>query len=135
MVFDDHLVESDSLLLCRPTGTLNYDLAVAIVEGLEERERNAKGWFDRFIDMTMLDGISLSLSEMKRLTQRRREFDPDDGKVKAAFLADNALALATAKVYEMLLRSERIEVQVFQDVENAARWLEVDATKLNPVAA
>lgn len=134
-MFDDHLLESESLLLCRPSGTLNYELALAIVVGIEERESRGKGWFDRFLDMTQLDGISLSLSDMKRLAQRRREFDPDDGRVKAAFLAHNALGLATAKVYEMLLRSDRIQVQVFRDVEEAARWLEVDAAKLQPVRA
>jgi len=135
MVFDDHLLDSDSLLLCRPSGTLNYGLALAIVEGIEERESNVDGWFDRFLDMTNLDAIALSLSDMRRLTRRRREFDPNDGKVKAAFLADNALALATAKVYEMLLQSDRIEVRVFEDLAEAARWLEVDAEKLNPVPA
>jgi hypothetical protein len=72
---------------------------------------------------------------MRKLTQRRRDFNPNEGKVKAAFLAGNALAFATAKLYEMLLRSERIEVRVFRDVEEAARWLEVAAEKLQPVAA
>lgn len=134
-MFDEHLLESDSLLICRPSGTLDYQLALAVIEGLEEREKRLEDWFDRFIDMTLLDGISLSLNDMKRLTQRRREFNPNQGKVKAAFLAGNALALATAKLYEMLLRSERIEVRVFQDIEEAARWLEVDAAKLSPVPA
>jgi hypothetical protein len=55
--------------------------------------------------------------------------------VKAAFLAGNALAFATAKLYEMLLRSDRIEVRVFQDVDQAAQWLEVAAEKLYPVPA
>jgi len=134
-MFDDHLLESDSLLLCRPAGTLNYSRALEIVEGIEKREAEATGWFDRFIDMTRLDGISLSLSDMRRLTQRRREFNPNHGRVKAAFLAESALAIATAKMYEMLLRSERIEVRIFENVDEAALWLEVDAEKLQPVPA
>ena len=134
-MFDDHLLKTDSLLICRPAGTLNYDLALAVIEGIEKREAQAEDWFDRFVDMTLLDGISLSLAEMRRLTQRRREFNPNQGRVKAGFLAGNALAFATAKLYEMLLRSDRIEVRVFQDVEEAARWLEVAAEKLYPVPA
>jgi hypothetical protein len=134
-MFDDHLLKSDQLLICRPAGTLNYELALALIEGIERREQGEDGWFDRFVDTTGLDGISLSLVEMRKLTQRRRDFNPNEGKVKAAFLAGNALAFATAKLYEMLLRSERIEVRVFRDVEEAARWLEVAAEKLQPVAA
>jgi hypothetical protein len=134
-MFDDHLLESESLLICRPSGTLNFDLALAVIEGIEEREKRSEHWFDRFIDMTLLDGISLSLVEMKKLTQRRREFNPNQGKVKAGFLAGNALAFATAKLYEMLLGSDRIEVRVFRDVEEAAEWLETDAANLSPVAA
>jgi len=134
-MFDDHLLESESLLICRPAGTLDYDLALAVIEGIERRERRAEGWFDRFIDMTMLDGISLSLVEMRKLTQRRRDFNPNQGKVKAGFLAGNALAFATAKLYEMLLGSERIEVRVFQDVDEAARWLETEPQNLSPVPA
>lgn len=134
-MFDEHCLKSDSLLICRPSGTLDYHLALAVIEGLEEREARLEEWFDRFIDMTYLDGISLSLNEMKKLTQRRREYNPNPGKVKGAFLAGNALAFATAKLYEMLLQSDRIEVRVFDDVEGAARWLEVDAAKLVPVHA
>ena len=92
-------------------------------------------WFDRFIDLTQLDAISLSLNDMKRLTQRRREFNPNRGTVKAAILAGNPLAFATAKLYEILLQSPRIEVRVFPNVEEAARWLEIDAARLNSVPA
>lgn len=134
-MFDEHLLESDSLLICRPEGTFDYDLAREIIEGIERREEESDGWFDRFVDVTMLDGISLSLNEVKQLAQRRREYNPNQGRVKAAFLAKGALAFATARIYEMFLRSERIEVRVFSTLEDAAGWLEIETGKLVPVTA
>jgi hypothetical protein len=134
-LFDEHLLESDQLLICRPVGTLNFDLALQIIEGIEERESESDVWFDRFADVTQLDGISLSLNDVKEIAQRRREYNPNKGSVKAAFLAKGALAFATARIYEMFLRSDRIEVRVFSRLEDAAEWLEIDAEKLLPVPA
>ncbi len=134
-MFDEHLLRSDSLLICRPTGQLDSELARRLIEGLESRESAAEDSFDRFVDVRKLDGISLDLDDVRRFARRRREYDPGSGVVKAAFLADHALALATARMYEMLLRSDKIAVRVFTRLEDAAEWLEIDAEKLLAVPA
>lgn len=134
-MFHDHLLKSDSILICRPTGRLDDALALEVIEGIESREAAADDSFDRFIDMTEIGGIALDVSDVRRLARRRREFNPSSGVVKAAFLADSPLAFATARMYEMLLRSERIKARVFDELEDAAEWLEIDADKLRSAPA
>ena len=129
-MFFDQLLESHALLICRPIGELNSELARDLTEGMEAREAAAKDSFDRFVDVTKLRGISLSLSDVRQVAKRRREFNPSQGKVKAAIFAERPLAIATARLYEMVLQSDRIQVRVFSKLEDAAVWLEIDADKL-----
>jgi hypothetical protein len=130
MVFDVYIVPRDALLVARPKGILDVETAERIVEFVELKEEQVETGFNRFCDLTLLDGIDLLPSEVLQLAVRRREFNPNTIHVKSAFLAVDAHAFEVACMYERLLNSPRIEVRVWSNLQAAADWLGVQLDKL-----
>jgi hypothetical protein len=129
-MFDVYVLESDLLMVCRPNGILDADVTEKIVEFIEIKEEQSESAFNRFCDLTRLEGINLSSAEVLHLANRRRAFNPNDFQVKSAFFATRPLDLGIARMYELLLNSPRIEVRVFSELEPAALWLGVKPEKL-----
>jgi hypothetical protein len=129
-MFDIYMIERESLLVCRPKGTLDAAGAVQIVEFVEIKEASTETGFDRFVDLTHLDTISLSVADVSELAERRRTFLPNGVRVRSAFLATDPLAQGVARMYEKLLNSPRIEVRVYDHLEAAAEWLVVRIERL-----
>jgi hypothetical protein len=118
------------LLVARPLGTVDAQTAEEIVDFIEIKEEELETGFNRFCDLTFVEGIKLSCLDIFLLASRRREFNPNSIPVKSAFLAINPLAVGIARMYEQMLDSPRIEVRVWRDLEQAAGWLEVKPESL-----
>ncbi len=127
-MFDAYVI--DALLVGRPKGVLDAETINKIVEFIEIKEEQTETGFDRFCDLTRLESINLSFDEVQQLAKRRSLFNPNDFRVKSAFLAIHPVAFGIARMYEELLKSARIEVRVFREMEAAAEWLEVQPGKL-----
>jgi hypothetical protein len=121
---------TEKLLVARPSGIVNLSVAEEIVEFVEIKEEQMEKGFDRFCDLTCMEGIVLSCAEVFMLASRRRAFNPNSVRVKSAFLATNPLAFGIARMYEQMLNSPRIEVRVLMDFEAAANWLGVESELL-----
>jgi hypothetical protein len=122
----------ERLAVARPRGIVDARVAEEIVEFVELKEVELEQGFNRCCDLTSIDGITLSISDVFLLANRRRAFNPNNFKVRSAFLATNPLAVGMARMYEQLLNSPRIEVRVWADLEDAAEWLGVDPERLRP---
>ena len=122
-MFDVYMIQREALMVGRPKGILNASAAIEIVEFVEIKEIEFETGFDRFTDLTQLDSINLSAADLSELANRRRTFNPNDIRVKSAFLATHSLSYGIARMYEQLLNSPRIEVHVFSELEEAAAWL------------
>ena len=129
-MFDIYVIESDALIVCRPKGILDAKMTQGIVEFIEIKELETETGFNRFSDLTYLEGIHLSSADVLRLATRRREFNPNGIRVKSGFLATDPLVAGIAHMYEQLLDSPRIEVRVFGDMQSAAEWLGVKVDSL-----
>src|ERR1700722_13187238 len=101
MVFDVYVVPKDALLVARFKGILDAPMAERIVEFVELKE--SETGFNRFCDLTHLDEIHLSPTEILQLAVRRRTFNPNDIHVKSAFFATDEVGLEIASMYERLL--------------------------------
>jgi hypothetical protein len=123
-MFEVNFIEKDSLLVGRVRGILDGAAARKLVEFVELTEAEREKGFNRFCDLTQLEGINLSTDEIASLAARRRGYQPK-AKVKSAFLVGSPLALGTVYIFKALLQSERIEVRWFDSVEAAAAWLQV----------
>ena len=130
MVFDLYAVSSDTLLVARPKGTLDAQIAERIIEVIEIKEAESETGFNRFCDLSHLDGIRLSPSEVLQLATRRQLFNPNNIHVKSAFFATDLLGLWVADLYGRLLNSPRITVRVWSDIQAAADWLGVKRERL-----
>jgi hypothetical protein len=124
------LIETDSLLIARPRGTLDAALAEEIVAFVEMKEEMHGIGFNRFCDLTRLKGIQLLSEDVRLMADRRRWFNPNSIAVKSAFFATDPLAFGIARMYEQLLMSARIEVTVWDRMEGAADWLGVAVDRL-----
>ena len=67
---------------------------------------------------------------MQALAVRRLAHNPNNFRVKSAFIAVDPLAKGIASMYQALLTSDRITVEVFDSHEAAASWLQVSPEKL-----
>ena len=123
-------IPRESLLVARPVGILDIKSAEALVEFVEIKEELTESGFNRFSDLTRLKGIQLTTEDVLRLAARRRAFNPNNIRVKSAFLATDPLAFGIARMYEHVLNSPRIEVTTWWDLRSAANWLGVQADPL-----
>ena len=129
-MFDVYMLQSDALLVARPTGTLGARMAEEIIGLIEIKEVMVETGFNRFCDLTDLKGIRLSSIEVYKIAERRCAHNPNDIRVKSAFLATDPLSFGIARMYQQLLHSPRIEVRVWGDLQSAADWLGVEIEKL-----
>jgi hypothetical protein len=129
-MMDVYMIEGDALVVGRPKGILDAETAARIVELIEIKEVETETGFNRFCDLSRLDAIHLSFAEIRTLAERRSLFNPNNVRVKSAFLATNPLASGIARMYELLLNSPRIEVRVFSELDAAAEWLAVESDRL-----
>jgi hypothetical protein len=130
MVFDVFMIPIDKLLVARPKGILDALTAERIIEFIEIKEMDSETGFNRFCDLSHLEGIDLSPSEVLVLADRRRAFNPNDIHVKSAFFATDELGLGIASMYERLLNSPRIEVRVWSNIQAAADWLGANCERM-----
>ena len=127
-MLDVYTINDDNVLVARLRGVLDAQMAEKLVEFVEIKEMEAETGFNRFCDLTHLEGIRLSTGDIVRLADRRRAFNPNYVHVKSAFWATDPLGFGIARMYEQLLNSPRIEVRVWGDKLAAANWL---GTKLD----
>jgi hypothetical protein len=130
-MMDVYVIEGDALMVGRPKGILDAQTAARIVEFIEIKEMETETGFSRFCDLSRLEAIHLSFAEVLTLAKRGSLFNPNEVRVKSAFLASNPLAFGIARMYERLLKSPRIEVRVFSELDAAAEWLGVTSDRLN----
>ena len=126
-MLDIYMIDSDALLVARPKGVLDAEMTERIVEFIEIKEVDYETGFNRFCDLSRLEGIKLQRADVLKLADRRRTFNPNYIHVKSAFLTVDPLASGIARMYEQLLNSPRIELCVFSDFQDAAEWLAVRA--------
>jgi hypothetical protein len=124
-MLDIYMIESDALLVARPKRVLDADKTERIVEFIEIKEIAFETGFNRFCDLSRLEGINILTGDILKLVDRRRTFNPNYIRVKSAFLSLDPLAFAAAHIYKQLLNSPRIELSVFRDLRAAAEWLVV----------
>jgi hypothetical protein len=125
-----NVIDGDALLVARPSGIIDAETAEGIVEFVEIKEEQLEMGFNRFCDLTALEGIELRSADIRHLADRRRAFNPNDIRVKSAFLATDPLAFGIARMYEQMLNSPRITVSVWSDLQGAADWLGVKRERL-----
>ncbi|MGA3210599.1 MAG: hypothetical protein ABSD20_04780 [Terriglobales bacterium] len=131
-MLDAYLIEGEALMVARPRGVFDLNLAEQLIEFVETKETELEAGFNRFCDLNYLEGVPLSFTDVMKLAGRRSTFNPNKVRVRSAFLAADPIAYAVIGMYERLLDNSRIEVRVFKELEAAAKWLGVKPETLRP---
>ncbi|MFL6531527.1 MAG: hypothetical protein ACJ8KX_13750 [Chthoniobacterales bacterium] len=111
------------LMVFRPRGILGEDRVNTIVEFLDKEEVRAAKPFDRFCDLSKLDAIDLDFQFVFRIALYRRLVYAERPPIKSAFYVTSQATERVVKIHAVLTERSAIDVQIFKDMAEAAKWL------------
>src|SRR6476619_4754720 len=113
------------LLVYRPRGTLNEHLVNGIIAYLEKEEDEAESPFNRFTYLSHVDALDLDVNAVIRISLYRRLAYGNYPQVKSAFYVTSHAAAELIKVHVLLTNHSSINVKMFYNLDDSARWLGV----------
>jgi len=122
--------EDIRLIVWRPRGLVNKATINRIITTLGELETAFKEPFNRFSDTVAADAVDLNFEYIIAVSLYRRRFYGKRPPIKSAILATDATLIHYGKVHALLTQGSPINVRVFQDREEVARWLNVPIERL-----
>jgi hypothetical protein len=117
--------EDIRLLIYRPRGVIDEAAVQKVVDVLEDLEANLQEPFNRFSDTLAADEVELNFKYIIQVSFHRRLAYAGRAPVKSAILATDTTAIHYGQLHAVLTQGSPIKVRVFQDREEAARWLGV----------
>jgi hypothetical protein len=123
------------LLIYRPRGLIDeaeINRVIGVIEGIEAASQQP---FNRFSDTSETHEVELNFHYVIQASLHRRLSHKGRAPVKSAILATDSALIHYARLLALLTQGSSINVRVFQDRGEAARWLgvplEVLVTKLD----
>src|SRR6266480_1025949 len=117
--------EDIRLLVFRPHGVIDEAAVKRVVSLLEDLEAKLEKPFNRFSDTLAADEIELNFKYVIQVSLCRRLSYAGHPPVKSAILASDSTMLHYARLHALLTQGSPINVRVFQDRAEAAKWLGV----------
>src|SRR5262245_32591528 len=124
--------EDIRLLVYRPKGMIDeaeVNRVIGVIEGIEAGSQEP---FNRFSDTSETHEVELNFSYVIQASLHRRLSHKGRAPVKSAILATDSTLIHYARMLALLTEGSSIKVQVFQDREDAAKWLGVAVDLLEP---
>ena len=122
------LHEAYRLAVCRPEGCFDAEFCESLLLVLREMEVREKKPFNRLLDLNRLSEIRLHGDEIREIASSRRFCSKELSPVRTAILAQGALCYGIARMYEALMDGSSIEVGVYREPSQAAKWLGVQVS-------
>ena len=122
------------LLVFRPRGLLNEATVDRIIRVIEDLEARLKEPFNRFSDTLMHDEVELNFNYVIQVSLYRRLTYANRPPIKSAILATNSTIIHYGRLHALLTQGSPINVRIFQDRQEAAKWLEAPIELLMPEA-
>ena len=127
--------EDIRLLVYRPHGVIDESALKKVISVLEDLEARLREPFNRFSDTLAADEIELNFKYVIQFSLHRRLSYTGRPPVKSAILATDSTMIHYAKLHAVLTQGSPINVRIFKDRKEAAKWLgvpvELLATKAN----
>jgi hypothetical protein len=122
--------EDIRLLVYRPRGLLNEAVVNKIIKVIGELEAKLKEPFNRFFDTLGHDDVELNFRYVIHVSLYRRLTYVKWPPIKSAILATDSTIIHYAKLHALLTQGSAINVHIFQDRQEAAKWLGVPIERL-----
>lgn len=123
------------LLIYRPRGVIDEAAVQKVVDILEDLEAKLQKPFNRFSDTLAADEVELNFKYVIQVSLCRRLSYAGHPPVKSAILATDSTMIHYARLHAVLTQGSPINVRVFKDREEAAKWLGVPVEALIPGTA
>ena len=121
--------EDIHLLIYRPHGVIDEAAVKNVVSVLEDLETRLEKPFNRFTDTLAADEVELNFKYVIQVSLCRRQSYAGHP-VKSAILATDSTMIHYARLHALLTQGSPINVRIFQDREEAAKWLGVPIKRL-----
>jgi hypothetical protein len=122
--------EDIRLLIYRPVGVLNEASVNKIVNVIGDLEARLNEPFNRFFDTTGHDEVELNFRYVIQISLHRVLSYGDRSPVKSAILATDTTITHYCQLHAIITKDSPITVRIFQQREDAAKWLGVPLERL-----
>jgi hypothetical protein len=130
LVPDVEFQEDVRLLVYRPRGLLNEVSVNKIVNVIEDLEAKSKEPFNRFFDTLGHDEVELNFRYVIQISLHRVLTYVDRPPVKSAILATDSTIVHYCQLHAIITQDSPINVRIFREREDAAKWLGVPPQRL-----
>jgi hypothetical protein len=117
--------EDIRLLIYRPRGVLNEASVNKIIEIIDDLETRFEEPFNRFFDTLGHDEVELNFRYIIHISLHRVLSYMDRPPVKSAILATDTTIIHYCQLHAIITEDSPITVRIFQQREEAAKWLGV----------
>ena len=118
------------LLIYRPRGLLNEAAINKVLSSVEDLEAKLQEPFNRFFDTVAADEVELNFKYIIQVSLHRRLSYAGRPRVKSAILATDSTMIHYGRLHALLTQGSPINVRIFQDRAEAAKWLGVPIQRL-----
>src|SRR5262249_48502539 len=115
--------EDVGLLIYRPHGAIDEAAIKRVVSVLEDLEAKLQEPFNRFTDTLEADEVELNFKYVIQVSLCRRLSYAGHPPVKSAILATDSTMIHYARLHALLTQGSPINVRIFKDRQEAAKWL------------
>ena len=122
--------EDIRLLVYRPLGSLNEASVNKIVNVIGDLEARLNEPFNRFFDTSGHDEVELNFRYVIQISIHRVLSYSDRPPVKSAILATDSTIIHYCQLHAIITQDSPIQVRIFQERKNAAKWLGVPLERL-----
>jgi len=117
--------EDIRLLVYRPRGLLNEATVNKIIRVIGDLEARLRKPFNRFSDTLGHDDVELNFRYVLHVSLYRRLSYAGRPPVKSAILATDSTIIHYGRLHALITQGSPIKVRIFNEREEAARWLGV----------
>ena len=122
--------EDIRLLIYRLRGLLNEAAFNKVLSALEDLEAKLQEPFNRFSDTLEAHEVELNFKYIIQVSLHRRLSYASRPTVKSAILATDSTMIHYGRLHALLTQGSPINVCIFQDRKEAAKWLAVPIERL-----
>jgi hypothetical protein len=124
--------EDIRLLVYRPRGLIDEVAINNIIAVVERLEIEKWSHFNRYYDMSGATEVKLTLKYVTDASIHRRLSHRGRKPVKSAIVAKDWDLVHYGQLFELLTQGSSIKVRVFQNRNDAAKWLGLPVERLMP---
>ena len=127
---DIEFLEDIRLFIYKPRGSLNEASVTRAVKILTDLEAMLKEPFNRFSDTSAIDRVELNYQYVIQVSLYRVLTYADRPTVKSAILATESTVGHYFQLHAIITEESPINVRIFQQRKDAAKWLGVAVERL-----